>query len=100
MLGAIVIERRGATMPRVVVIAEVKDVQHWLDSQEREGVFGPLGVTEVKTYVDIEGSNRVALTVNIPDMDAARAYAQTQEAADALERDGVIPESMVRFIES
>ena len=35
-------------MPRVIVIAEVKDVQHWLNSPKREEVFGPLGWTEIK----------------------------------------------------
>jgi hypothetical protein len=30
-------------MPHVIVVAEVKDVQHWLDSPKREEVFGPLG---------------------------------------------------------
>jgi hypothetical protein len=30
-------------MPHVIAVAEVKDVQHWLDSPKREEVFGPLG---------------------------------------------------------
>jgi hypothetical protein len=47
-------------------------VQHWLNSQKREGVLGPLGYTELKTYVDQEGSNRVALALNAADPDAVR----------------------------
>ena len=35
--------KRGISMPHVIVVAEVKDVQHWLDSPKREEVFGPLG---------------------------------------------------------
>jgi hypothetical protein len=91
-------------MPPVIVVAEVKDVQHWLNSPKREEVFGPRGYTEIKTYVDMAGSNRVALTMNVPDpdLDAARPrdYAPTQEEADAMEYDGVIPETMVSFVES
>jgi len=88
-------------MPHVIVVAEVKDVQHWLNSPKREEVFGPRGVTEIKTYVDIQSSNRVALTMNVPDLDldAARA-GPTKEEADAMEYDGVIPETVVSFVES
>jgi len=99
ILGAIVIEK-GISMPHVIVVAEVKDVQHWLDSPKREEVFGPLGWTEIKTYVDQEGSNRVALTMNVADLDAPRADGQTQEVADLMEYDGVIPETVVNFVES
>jgi hypothetical protein len=91
-------------MAHVIVVAEVKDVQHWLSSPKREELYGPRGYTEIKTYVDAAGSNRVALTMNVPDADlgAARArdYAPTQEDADAMQYDGVIPETMVSFIES
>ena len=89
-------------MPHVIVIAEVKDVQHWLNSPKREEVLGPRGYTDFKTYVDQEGSIRVALTANVADLDAARArdYAPSQEDADAMEYDGVIPETVVSFVES
>ena len=99
VLGAIAIER-GISMPHVIVIAEVKDLQHWLDSPKREEVFGPQGYTELRTYVDQEGSNRVALAMNIPDLAAARSHGQTQEVADLMEYDGVIPETVVTFVES
>ena len=86
-------------MPRVHASHEVKDVQHWLSSPKREEVFGPLGVTEIKTYVDPEGSNRVGLTMNVADMDAVMGLMQT-EGIDAMEHDGVIPETLVILIES
>jgi hypothetical protein len=105
MLGAIAIKDEGViSMPHVIVVAEVKDVQHWLNSPKREEVYGPRGYTEIKTYVDVEGSNRVALTMNGPDLDLAaaraRGYAPTQEDVDAMEYDGVIPETVMTFIES
>ena len=87
-------------MPRVHASHEVKDVSHWVSSPKREEVFGPLGVTEIKTYVDPEGSKRVGLTMNVADMDAMMSFMETQEAADAMEYDGVIPETMVILIES
>jgi len=87
-------------MPRVHASHEVKDVQHWLASPKREEVFGPLGVTEIKTYVDPEGSNRVGLTMNVADMDAMMGLMQSQEGIDAMEHDGVIPETLVILIES
>jgi hypothetical protein len=88
------------TMPRVLGFHEVKDVQHWVSSPKREEFFGPLGVTELKTYVDPQGSKRVGLTMNVADMDAMMNLMQTQEGIDAMEYDGVIPETMVILIES
>ena len=87
-------------MPRVLVFHEVKDVQHWLSSPKREEFFGPLGVTEIKTYVDPEGSTRVGVTMNVADIDAVMAEVQTRGGADAMEHDGVIPETMVVLVES
>jgi hypothetical protein len=87
-------------MPRVLIFHEVKDVQHWLLSPKREEFFGPLGVTEIKTYLDPEGSKRVGITMNIADMDAVMAEAQTQRGAEAMEHDGVIAETMVVLVES
>ncbi len=87
-------------MPRVHASHEVKDVAHWLSSPKREEVFGPLGVTEIKTYVDPQGTNRVGLTMNVADMDAMMGFMQSQEATDAMEYDGVLPETMVILIES
>ena len=60
-------------MPRTLAFHEVKDVPHWLSSPKREEFFGPLGCTEIKTYVDPEGSKRVGVTMNIADIDAVMA---------------------------
>ena len=87
-------------MPRILGFHEVKDVQQWLSSPKREEFFGPLGVTEIKTYVDPQGSKRVGVTMNVADMEALMGAMQTQEAADAMEHDGVIPETLVILVES
>ena len=87
-------------MPRVLAFHEVRDVQHWLSSPKREEFFGPLGVTEIKTYIDPEGSNRVGVTMTVADMDAVMAQLQTQHGAETMEYDGVIPETLVILVES
>jgi hypothetical protein len=87
-------------MPRILGFHEVKDVQHWVSSPRREEFFGPLGVTEIRTYTDPQGSKRVGLTMNVADMDAVMGAMQTQDGADAMEHDGVIPETLVILVES
>jgi len=57
-------------------------------------------MTELKTYVDPQGSERVGVTTNVADMKAVRGAMQTQAGADAIERDGIIPETVVILIES
>jgi hypothetical protein len=91
---------RELSMPRVLGFHEVKDVQQWVSSPQREEFFGPLGVTDIKTYVDPQGSKRVAITMNVPDMDALMSAMQTPGAAAAMEHDGVIAETLVILVES
>ena len=87
-------------MPRIVAFHEVKDVPHWLSSPKREEFFGPLGCTEIKTYVDPDGSKRVGVSMNVPDMEAVMAALQTEDGADVMEHDGVMPETLVILVES
>ena len=49
-------------MPTVVAYHDiVKDKNHWLSSPKREEVFGPLGVTNIRTFVDPQDSSKVAI---------------------------------------
>jgi hypothetical protein len=41
-------------MPTVIAYHKVKDTEHWLASPKREEVFRPLGVTNIRTFVDQE----------------------------------------------
>jgi hypothetical protein len=86
-------ERRG-NMPTMLAFHEVDDVGHWLSSPKREEVFGPLGVT-AQTFYDPEGSNRVGLIVEIPDMAAFQEMMQSEAGAEAMKFDGVRPETML-----
>src|SRR5947208_4680689 len=40
-----------------------------------------------------------AVVMDIPDMDAVMSYMQTQDAADAMAHDGVLPETLVFLVE-
>ena len=86
-------------MPTVVAHHDVKDTQHWLASPKREEFFGPLGVTNIRTFVDPQNPNHVALMMDVPDMDAMMAAMQTEAAAEAMDHDGVLPETLVILIE-
>jgi hypothetical protein len=78
----------------------VKDTDHWLASPKREEFFGPLGITNVRTFVDPENRTRVGLMMDVPDMDALTSAMETQAAADAMEHDGVLPETLVILVEA
>ena len=88
-------------MPTVVAHHDItKGSKHWLTSPKRNELFGPLGVTNIRTFVDPQNPNRVALMMDVPDMDAFKAAMQSKAAADAMAYDGVVPESLVILIES
>ena len=48
-------------MPTVFGYHDVKDKDHWLASPMREEFFGPLGVTNIRTFVDPTNPTRVGL---------------------------------------
>jgi hypothetical protein len=85
-------------MATYVITHEVDDVPHWLSSPKREEVFGPLGIT-VRPFSDPEGSNKVALIAEIPDMDAFQEFMKSDAAADAEKYDGVKSETILLLAE-
>ena len=85
-------------MPTLIAFHEVDDVDHWLSSPKREEVFGPLGIT-VRTFRDPEGSNRVGLIAEIPDMAEWEELMQSEAGADAMKFDGVRPETLLILTE-
>jgi len=86
-------------MPTVMAHHNVKDKDHWLNSPKREEFFGPLGVTNIRTFIDPENPTRVGLLMDVPDMDAVTAAMETQAAGDAMAHDGVLPETLVILVE-
>jgi hypothetical protein len=87
-------------MPSVIGYHDVKDQKHWLASPKREVFFGPLGVTNIRTFIDPQNPTRVAVLMDVADMDALMAAMQTPRAAEAMEYDGVVAETLVILVEA
>lgn len=86
-------------MPTVIGYHDVSDTEHWLASPKREEVFGPLGVTNIRTFVSPDDPKKVGIVMDISDLDAVMSFMETQEAADAMAYDGVLPETLVLLVE-
>lgn len=87
-------------MPTVIGHHDVKDTDHWLASPKREEFFGPLGVTNIRTFVDPQNRSRVAVLMDVADMDALMEAMQTQGAQEAMEYDGVLGDTLVMLVEA
>jgi hypothetical protein len=91
---------KGDVMPTVIGHHDVKDTDHWLASPKREEVFGPLGVTNIRTFVNPQNRTQVAVLMDVADLDAVMAAMQNPAMADAMEYDGVLPETLVILVEA
>ena len=88
-------------MPTVVAHHNItKGQKHWLTSPKRKELFGPMGVTNIRTFVDPQNPTRVALIMDVKDMDVLMKEMQSKAVADAMAFDGVVPESLVILVES
>jgi len=87
-------------MPTVIGHHDVKDRDHWLASPRREEFFGPLGVTNIRTFIDPTNTSRVAVMFDVDDLDALGAAMQTPGAEEAMAHDGVLPETLVMLVEA
>jgi hypothetical protein len=87
-------------VPTVIAHHDVKDTQHWLASPKREEVFGPLGVTNIRTFVDPQNPTRVAVLMDVPDMDAVMAAMDKPAMAEAMDHDGVLADTLVILVEA
>lgn len=87
-------------MPTVIGHHDVKDTKHWLASPMREKFFGPLGVTNIRTFVDPQNPTRVALLMDVPDMEKLKAAMSTPAAGEAMTHDGVIASTLVMLVEA
>jgi len=87
-------------LPTVFVYHDVKDKDHWLASPKREEFFGPLGVTNIRTFVDPGNATRVGVLMDVADMDVVMTAMETGAAAEAMAYDGVLPETLVLLVEA
>jgi hypothetical protein len=87
-------------MPRIIVTASVNDVEEWLKFKaEMVPVMAPVA-SDGASYVAMDGSNQVASTWDVPDMEAFQAAqgSFSPELAAAAEKAGMIPSTMVVYI--
>lgn len=88
-------------MPTVIGVHEVsKGQEHWLSSPKREEFFAPLGVTNIQTFVDPTNPNRVAVSMDVPDLDRVMAAMESGAADEAMAHDGVKPETLVLYVQA
>jgi len=75
-------------VPTILGHHDVKDHAHWLASPKREEFFGPLGVTDIRTFIDPKNPDHVALIMDVPDMDAFNAAMASEDSGrgDGLRR--------------
>ena len=80
-------------MPKIVVTAAVKDVEAWLKFKPDLISQMSAVASDGTSYVAMDGSNRVASTWDVADMDAFQAAqaAVSPEMAAAMEQYGMIP---------
>ena len=87
-------------MPTIIGYHSVKDTDHWLASPKREEFFGPLGVTNIRTFVDPQNPTHVAVLMDVPDMETFQRTMESEVAADAMSSDGVRTDTVVLLVES
>jgi hypothetical protein len=87
-------------MATVIGYHDVKDQKHWLASPMRKKFFGPLGITGIRTFIDPQNPKRVAVMMEVPDMNALQAAMKTPGAAEAMAHDGVVADTLVILVEA
>jgi hypothetical protein len=87
-------------MPQVIGAAAVNDVQEWLKFKADMVPVMSAVASDGASYVAADGSNQVASTWDVPDMDAFQAAqcSFAPELAAAAERSGMIPSTVVVYI--
>ncbi|WP_373510483.1 hypothetical protein [Thiocapsa sp.] len=84
-------------MPKLIVTHEVDDVAHWLASPKREEVFARVA-KNITTFVLPGDPKRVALSMEVADMDAFDTVMKSEAGASAMKYDGVRPETLIVYL--
>ena len=88
-------------MPKIVITHTVTDVNSWLTFKaERAAAIAGMGGSSVVDHVAHDGSNAVAISADIDDVEAALAAVASPapELSAAMQRHGVIP-PLVMYLE-
>jgi hypothetical protein len=81
-------------MPRVVVTHAVVDVPRWLEGKaERAAAIESGSGSNVTDHVAADGSNNIAVTADVADLDAMNAMLASPSPEDSalMEKHGVVP---------
>ena len=84
-------------MPALILVHDIDDVDHWLNSPKRKALMGPRGFT-VRTFVDHTDSNRAALIIEGATPEDFAELMSSSETSDAMKHDGVRADT-VRMLE-
>ena len=84
-------------MPKIIVTAAVKNVEAWLEFKADMTAALSAVASDGSSYIAMDGSNQVASTWDVPDMEAFQAAQRSfsPELAAAAERVGMIPPVMI-----
>jgi len=88
-------------MPKMVITHGVADVETWLGfNEERAEAIDGLGGSDVVDHVAHDGSNMVAVSANVADVDGMMAALASPppEIAAVMEKHGVLP-PLVAYVE-
>jgi hypothetical protein len=88
-------------MPKMVITHGVADVQRWLGFKaERAEAIAGLGGSDVVDHVAHDGSNQIAVSANVTDVNGIMAALASPppELAAAMEKHGVLP-PLVAYVE-
>ncbi len=87
-------------MAQIIVTAEVNDVEAWLKFKADMVPAMAAVASDGSSYVAMDGSNRVASTWDVADMEAFRSVQTsfTGDLAAAAQRAGMIPSTMVMYV--
>jgi hypothetical protein len=87
-------------MAQIIVTAKVTDVEEWLKYKAEMVPAMSAVATDGASYVAMDGSNQVASTWDVPDMEAFRAAQGSfgPDLAAAAQRAGMIPSTVVMYI--
>jgi hypothetical protein len=87
-------------MPTVIGHHEVKDTDHWLASPKRKEFFGPLGCTNIRTFVDPQNRKRVGVVMDVANLDTVMAAMKTEAAVKVMAYDGVVVDTLGLLVEA
>ena len=87
-------------MPSVIGYHSVKDTDHCSRHRSDESKKGRLGTTNIRTFVDPQDRSRVAVLMDVADMDVLMGAMESEEMGQAMEHDGLFPETLVLLVEA